>query len=161
LVGLDSGRLCGTSDKAQAMPLHETVQMLDANSTQVHDLCISEEFLACFDGCHTARPLNPCGYLNFKEFADDSNLASAKLADLMRFALALLTPQTASTSQTSIQAVPSSKGQSPSPEALDWWRYLVRESFRPAGYARESPGDPSPASTRESSPMMKQSVRNV
>ena len=52
LVGLDSRRFGRTSDEAQAMALYEIVQVLDADSREVHDLCMSEEFLARFDSYH-------------------------------------------------------------------------------------------------------------
>ena len=48
-VALDYGRLGGTRDEAQTATLREIVQVLDADSREVHDLCISEKFLACFD----------------------------------------------------------------------------------------------------------------
>src|SRR5580704_6701264 len=52
LVGLNFGRLGRASDEAQAVALHESVQMLDADSGEVHDLFMSEYFLARFYGYH-------------------------------------------------------------------------------------------------------------
>jgi hypothetical protein len=52
LVGLNFGRLGCTSDEAQAMALHEIVQMLDADSGKVRDLCVREYFLASSYGNH-------------------------------------------------------------------------------------------------------------
>jgi hypothetical protein len=39
-------------DEAQAMVLHEIVQVLDANSGKIHDLCVGEYFLARFYDYH-------------------------------------------------------------------------------------------------------------
>jgi len=44
LVCLGSSCLGGTRDEAQAMAPHEIVQVLDANSGKIHDLCGSEYF---------------------------------------------------------------------------------------------------------------------
>jgi len=52
LFGLGSSRLGRTRDEAQAMTLHKIVQVLDANSREIHDFCMSEEFLARFDSYH-------------------------------------------------------------------------------------------------------------
>ena len=52
LIGMDPRRLGRTSGEAQAMALHEIVQVLDTDSREVHDLCMSEEFLARFDSYH-------------------------------------------------------------------------------------------------------------
>jgi hypothetical protein len=49
---LSFSRLGRARDEAQAMALHETVQMLDTDSGKVHDLCMSEYFLARFYGYH-------------------------------------------------------------------------------------------------------------
>ena len=38
------------------MALHEILQVFDANSREVHDLYISEEFLARFDSYHGMSP---------------------------------------------------------------------------------------------------------
>jgi len=69
------------------MALHEIVHVLEANSGKVHDLCVSEEFLARFDGYHsTDFPdlWTPLG------FVDDSKVAYAKRADPIRFTFASL-----------------------------------------------------------------------
>jgi hypothetical protein len=78
LVGLVASRRSRTRDEAQSAALGEIVQMLDANPCEVHDLCISEDFLTRFDGYHGTSPLDLWGYLNFKEFADDSKVVFAK-----------------------------------------------------------------------------------
>jgi hypothetical protein len=49
---LSFSRLGHARDEAQAMALHEIVQVLDANSAKVHDLCVSEYFLARPYGYH-------------------------------------------------------------------------------------------------------------
>jgi hypothetical protein len=49
---LGSSRLGGTSDEAQAMALHKIVQVLDTDSSEIHDFCVSEYFLARSYGYH-------------------------------------------------------------------------------------------------------------
>jgi hypothetical protein len=89
LVGLDSSRLGGTRDETQTTALREILQVLDADSREVHDLCISKEFLACFDSYHGTRPLALWSHLNFKMFVNDSKVAFAMPADLRSFAFGL------------------------------------------------------------------------
>jgi hypothetical protein len=49
---LSFSRLGRARDEAQAMALHEIVQVLDANSGKIRDLSVSEYFLARFYGYH-------------------------------------------------------------------------------------------------------------
>jgi hypothetical protein len=74
LVGLVSSRRGRTRDEAQPAALGEIVQMLDANPCEVHDLCISEDFLTCFDGYHGIGPLDLGSHFNLKELVDDSKV---------------------------------------------------------------------------------------
>jgi hypothetical protein len=52
LFGLGSSRLGRTRDEAQAMTLHKIAQVLDTDSGEIHDLCMSEYFLASSHGNH-------------------------------------------------------------------------------------------------------------
>ena len=57
MFGLISKALGGSCHEAQAMALREIVQVFYGNSGQVHDLCMSEDFLARFDSYHGTSPL--------------------------------------------------------------------------------------------------------
>lgn len=59
------------------MALHEIVQVLDANSREIHDLCMSEDFLARFDSYHRTsllRFLESPKVLNLRTIAESEQI---------------------------------------------------------------------------------------